>query len=149
MFYSDIKEIATIYKPQRYEFFSTYSDALKDFVKQLEVDEKKKEEGTLNDTVDESNSTLNKSNKSSKSSKKNLPQEKFLVHGKNYNLDQVKELAAKEESDELKLINQERFEYSKNMIDVLLGPGLEVILIRDVNILIDFSTIFGLNFRLF
>jgi hypothetical protein len=125
--------MGTVNKNQRYEFLKCYTNALKDFVKQLEVEEENMKNGNnenesflslnqLNETVN--NSSIS-SNSTSKSGKK-ASQSKFNVFGRVYSFDEVKELAGKPMSQEQIDENKNREFYSANLLNELLSADCKV-----------------------
>lgn len=102
-------------KPLRYEFFNCYTNALKDFVRQLEEMEKN---GPLNIANKDSDETQNDSEVDNS--------KKYLVQDKYYSLEEVKDLANKPISEDLEKNIAGRKESSAKLLDVLLTDECKV-----------------------
>ena len=125
--------MTAIYKP-RYEFFACYTNALKLFVKQLELDEANKDT-KLDESLDfeksqnSRKSIMNKSKTLTNSnSNSNNNNNKYSVNGKYLTFDEVKELAHKPLSDEQIKINNERENDSKRLFEIIDTNECKVII---------------------
>jgi hypothetical protein len=136
-----------VIEEKRYEFFLCYTNALKDFVKQL--DEKiassnleiSVNNATANESMDvngddaeTSSANLNSSNPFKKATTNNSIQKnkvattnRHFINGKYYTLEEVKELATKPNSEKLNKTIKERQAFSKKLFDALNTQECKVI----------------------
>lgn len=112
-----MKKIGADYK-QRYNFFSCYTDALRDFIKRLEKEENIGLENLKNAEPHEF--------EKSSSKKKSSSNDTHLINGKQFTLDEVKEYAQKPYSQEQLEVNNERNELSKKLFEKLKSPECKV-----------------------
>ncbi len=105
---------------------------MEELVKNLEDEEKNDEENVMKNELEESKTSFKESKNSKKS---NLNQSKsiasrnaFLVYGRTFTLDEVKEHAKKSYTDEQIAVIKEREEFSKSLFDKLNSPECRVII---------------------
>jgi hypothetical protein len=136
----DFKRLACVNQNQRKEFFISYTNALKDYIKyNLDEDLKQQEQNDANSTMDsqlvEDNlhntqeseltkaddcSYINKSiNKSSRSRSKSTPQKTINVYGKWLTVNEIKTLATQPYSEAQLHENQIRKENSFKILDLV------------------------------
>lgn len=101
-----LKLLATEFKPQRFEFFTAYSNALIDFEEQCRQAE------------------LLDSNKSDEH--KLAEPKKYLIHGRLMTEEEIKRLAYREPSRNLNKVLSERSAYSQSLINLLVSNECKV-----------------------
>ncbi|CAF0703869.1 unnamed protein product [Brachionus calyciflorus] len=118
----EIKKASAILTKFKYDFFLCYTNALKDYMSYLDEQEKKKD---LNETLDTQSENIGLSQLFKSVNKADPTKKKYLVNGKLFTLDEVKEMAEKEMSSEQAKINKERVENSAKLLETLLTTECE------------------------
>lgn len=108
----------TIHKPQRLEFFTCYTNALREYVQELEEREKA--------SADSAIGTDGTSSISDAPANPSVVKEKYNIMGKTYTIDQIKELAHKPFSDDTLEINRQRIAQSEKLFEALSSKECQV-----------------------
>ncbi len=118
-----IKQLGADHK-NRYDFFSCYTDALKDFIVRLDEEESVGLENLNESEIKSKNETQKE--KSIFNHKNSPPSAKYYINGKPFTLDQVKEYAHKPYTNEQLEVNKERLELSKKLFEQLKSKECKV-----------------------